>query len=39
MVILGGCVKANPTLGLKTNDSLPNQAVDAYFIWSQVKHC
>ena len=37
MVILGGCVKANPTLGLKTNGSLPNQAVDVYIVWPQVK--
>ena len=39
MVILSGCAKANPTLGLKTNGSLPNQAVDAYIIWLQVKRC
>ena len=32
MVILSGCAKANPTLGFKTNGSLPNQAVDAYII-------
>ena len=39
MVILSGCAKANPTLGLKTNGSLPNQAVDAYIIWLQIKRC
>ena len=39
MVILSGCAKANPTLGFKTNGSLPNQAVDAYIIWLQVKRC
>ena len=39
MVILSGCAKANPTLGFKTNGSLPNQAVDAYIIWLQIKRC
>ena len=39
MVILSGCAKANPTLGFKTYSSLPNQAVDAYIIWPQVKRC
>ena len=39
MVILSGCAKANPTLGFKTNGSLPNQAVDAYIIWPQIKRC
>ena len=39
MVILSGCAKANPTLGFKTNGSLPNQAVEAYIIWLQVKRC
>ena len=39
MVILSGCAKANPTLGFKTYSSLPNQAVEAYIIWPQVKRC
>ena len=39
MVILSGCAKANLTLGFKTNGSLPNQAVDAYIIWLQIKRC
>ena len=39
MVILSGCAKSNPTLGFKTYSSLPNQAVEAYIIWPQVKHC
>ena len=39
MVILSGCAKANPTLRFKTYSSLPNQAVDAYIIWLQIKRC
>ena len=39
MVILSGGAKANPTLGFKTNGSLPNQEVDAYIILPQIKRC
>ena len=39
MVILSGCAKANPILGFKTYSSLPNQAVEAYIIWPQIKRC
>ena len=39
MMILSGCAKSNPTLGFKTYSSLPNQAVEAYIIWPQVKRC
>ena len=39
MVILSGCAKSNPTLGFKTYSSLPNQIVEAYIIWPQIKRC